>query len=323
MAMRLFRTSIICLVVLFLGSCDVLQYIFGSVFPSTLTLVKAQADLSGKIDEGFGSSFNVRVVETGGYGYVVVAGNTPKTGNSMFFYDLNLNRKLTLTNSTLTGTGVMADGNGRIIAGGTLLNADLTNTGLGSPAVTNNGNGGSDGFVVSDAGVLYQITNIYCGGSNTLNYSVNGTQYISQALSFSPSLSKLQVDAVFDDGVPSGKVVLVISQSGGEDNVKRYFVTIPKTDFTAGTIQNNLIDSAYYWNNLERDTLGFADGSIFAFDRGFSRYVRINPADASLQSSFYSSVKPQDVRFAYRVSGDSFYGFDKKTRILTKYTAWW
>jgi hypothetical protein len=310
--------------VLFLGSCGVLQFIFGSVFPSTLTLAKAHADLSGQIDAGYGSSFRVRVVETGGYGYVVITGQLPTTGNSMFFYDLDLNLKLSLTGPTApAGTGVMADASGKINAGGTLLNADLSTTGSAGIVVNVNGNGGNDGFVANGR----NVTNIYCPSSNTLyymHYASDWTGGTSPAPlpTLSSSIFNLQVDAILDDGNSLGNVVLVIGQSGSGDNVTRYFVTIPKSDFTS-TVPPGLLDLAPHRDNLERDSLGFANGSIFAYDKSSFSYVRINPADASAQSSFYSSVRPQETRFAYRVSGGSFYEFDAKSRVLTKYAAWW
>jgi hypothetical protein len=312
--------------VLFLGSCGVLQFIFGSVFPSTLMLAKAQADLSGQIDPGLGNSFSVRVVETGGYGYVVVVGSQPTTGSIAIFYDLNLNLKGTITITGLpvgASAGVMADASGKINAGGTLINADLSSPVAGSPVVSYTGGVGNDGFVANTLNII----SISSGGSNTLSYwhyasDWTGGAQVAPLPTLSSSLYNLQNDAVLDDGNSAGNVILVIRQSGGGDNVTRYFVTIPKTAFTT-TVPSGLLDLAPHRDNLDRDTLGFANGSIFAYDRGSSSYIRIDPADGSIQSSLYSSVGPRETRFAYRASGDSFYGFDTKSRVLTKYAAWW
>lgn len=324
--MRLFRIALVCLALLFLGSCGVLQYIFGSIFPSTLTLAKAQADLSGLIEPDFGNSFSVRVVETGVYGYVVIAGSTPMNGNVMYFYDLDLNPKLTLTSPTLTGTGVMSDVNGQIKAGNILLNADLSSPVTQSSVVGGNaGIAGNDGVVFS---TLNNLTNFYCPGSSfTLSYTsylstwTTGTLYTPVLSSI---MSNLQVNAVLDDGNPTGNVILVFGQSGSSGDVTRYFVTLNKTDLVPpGIFPTSPLDSAPHRDNINSESLGFAQGSIMAFDSKSSSYVRINPADGSTQSSFYTGTRSQQPRFAYRVSGGSFYGFDTRTRILTKYSAWW
>jgi hypothetical protein len=180
--------------------------------------------------------------------------------------------------------------------------------------VSNNGSAGVDGFVASG----HNITGFYIpGGSNSLSYSDNGTQYASPAL----FTSNLHIDAVLDDGDSTGNAIIAVSQDGGDD-VTRYFMTIPKSHFPGGAIAAADLANPPGRDKLERDSFGFADGSVFAFDRGSSRYVRIDPADASDQDSLYST-RPQDARFAYRVSGGEFYGFDTKSRVLTKYTAWW
>lgn len=317
MAMRIFRTIVVCAVVLFLGSCEVLEFIFGSVFPATLMLAKAQVDLSGKIDSGEGDSFNVRVVEAGSNRYVVVEGSLPTDERAFFFYDLDLKHMRTLTLPSTSGNGVMVDAGGDINAGGTLLDpANLSTVGTGT-VVSYNGSAGIDGFVASGS----NITGFYIqSGTSTLSYSVNGSLY-SPLPTLSATMSNLGIDAVLDDGDTAGNVILVVSQSGGGDDATRYFVTIQKTYFTS-TVPNNLLDSAKSRDKLERDSLGFADGSIMAYDRGSSRYVRIDPTDASTQDSLYS-VRPQQSRFAYRISGGDFYGFDTKSRVLTKYAAWW
>ncbi|MGD0725136.1 MAG: hypothetical protein ABSB63_06180 [Spirochaetia bacterium] len=318
MAMRIIRTIVICAVVLFLGSCQVFEYIFGSVFPTTLMLAKAQVDLSAEIVSGSGSSFNVRVVELGGNGYVVVEGSLPTNERAFFFYDLDLKLKRSLTLPSTSGNGVMVDAAGLSInAGGSMLDpASLATVGSGI-SVSYNGTAGNDGFVTTG----HNITGFNIQNGSILNYSVDGT--LHTPLPTLSTMSNLGIDAVLDDGDPAGNAIFVVSQSGGDnqDDATRYFVTIPKSSFT-GTVTSYLLDSAPHRDKLQRDSLGFANGSIIAYDRGSSRYVRINPATGSIQDSLYS-VNPQDTRFAYRVSGGEFYGFNTKNRVLTKYTAWW
>ena len=332
MAIRLFRTIIVSLGVLFLGSCGVLQFIFGSVFPSTMTLIKAQADLSKLIPGSNNGSTYLRLVEVGGYSYVIVTGSPSSNESFAYIYDLDLNLKKSLTGASApAGTGVMVDASGRIAIGNEFFNAaDLSLAGTNTATVYAQGNAGVDGFA---SGQNFIGISVPSTSSNLLTY----TSYVGSWTGAGttptplPTLStntfNLQVNAVFDDGVPTGNIIMVISQgsSGGNNNnsVNAHFVTVPKSAFISGPFPTPVFDSAPQRDNLDVDSFGYADGSIFAYDTKTSSYVRINPADASTRSSFYSGSKNQQSRFAYSVSGGLFYGFDTQTRILTKYVAWW
>ena len=321
MAMRAARLSTVLVVVLALGACKVLGFIFGSIFPATTTLITAQASLSSQIPSGIGGSFGVKVVETGGFGYVVVVGSLPATGTTAFFYDLDLNLKATFTN--LASSGVMVDSSGVLVVGSLHLNpADLSPAGtgtipfsLGSP-----GNSGVDGFV--------------SGGSNLAGFGINGATLNWQSYpsgwtsptNFSATLSSmqsgLQVTAVLDDG--GVNVILVVSPGGGGGNnnntVTGYFLTVAKSSFSPTT---NLLDVSPHRDNLYRGSFGFVQGSIFAYDTGSSSFVRIDPSTGATQSEFSSGNESSETTYAYRVGGKSFYGFDSKTRQLTRYSAWW
>ena len=330
MAIRLFRIVVLILAVLLLGSCNVLQFIFGSVFPATLALVKAQADLSKLIAANSGSSFNLRVVETGTTGYVVVSGSVQGSAPSMFFYDLDLKPKLSLTGATApAGTGVMADGNGQIKAGGTLYSPDLLTSTAGGPVISGNFGSGVDGFILANP-TLDDAVDISITPPNTLTFQhyQNAWTFLdthSYALSASPT--SLQLYAVLDDGNPAGSVIFVVgqSQSGGNgDSFTGYFVSISKSYMVSTSIASFEYTTAPRRDNLTQGTLGFANGSIFAYDSKASSLVRINPADASTQNSLpLGSNNKGQVKYAYSLSGGTFYTFDTDARILTKYVAWW
>jgi hypothetical protein len=329
MAMKAARLAAALLAVLSLGSCQVLEFIFGSVFPSTTVLIKAQADLSGRIPDSSNSSvpIKVRVVESGVYGYVVVTASLASTGNTAFFYDLNLNPKTTFTG--LAGTGVMVDSNGFIALGSQLLNpADLSAAGsiTNGAFLSSAGSSGVDGFVATFAGMTTQVVN-FSTGAGALTYWTYvvawpppGTSTTTPVLS--SSISNLQLYAVLDDGNPSGNVILVAgpSNNGGNDTTTSSFMTISKPGFA---LPPGILDSSPHRDNLEIESFGFAQGSILAYDKSSSSFVRIDPASGAIQSSFYSGTDPSQARYAYRISGGSFYGFDTKTRVLTKYAAWW
>jgi hypothetical protein len=313
--------------VLSLVSCGVLNYIFGSVFPATVMLAKAQADLSGMITADEADAFRVRVVETpSGYGYVVVTGN-PSSGPKAIFYDLDLNKKATFTAANgLTADGVMADVNGNIALGNYLLNpADLSQLAtISAVTLGSNNTAGNDGF--ADSSSFVNVFSFFVG-SNTLSWTTASGAWSAPTSPTPPalsvSLSGLQLFAVLDDGNSSGKVYFAVGDQSNNQAATAYFFSEPKSPFSIPTPPPYVLDTALSRDNLEPNTIGFANGSIFAYDQKAASFVKINPSDGSVEASFYSATDARDTRFAYRVKGGSFYGFDTKTRILTKYGAWW
>ena len=324
MAMKALRVTAALLAMFFLVSCQVLEFIFGSIFPSTVTLIKAQVDLSGRIpDSSNGSSsggkVNVKVVESGGYGYVVVTATLASTGITAFFYDFDLNLKATFTG--LAASGVMADAGGLIVVGSLHRNPDLSPAGTGtiSPvSLSPFGGSGVDGFVSSGS----NMEGLGMSGAtlNITSYNAAWTTPSPSSYVISTTQSSLEIEAVFDDG--GLNVILVLCPPGGNNgNVTGYFLTVAKNNFTVAGL-TNLLDISPHRDSLDGGSFGFSQGSIFAYDTGSSSFVRIDPATTSTQGSF-SGSDPSSTRFAYRVSGGSFYGFDTKTRLLTKYAAWW
>ena len=327
MAVKALRAAAVLTAVLSLGSCEVLALLFSSVFPASATLLKAQADLSGPIPSNSGNLFSVRVVESPPYGYVVVARYTASTGNTEFFYDLDLNPAKTLTG--LTGSGVTADLSGKILAGNQILKAaDLSTLGTASTTVNSNvGFQGNDGFITTTSNP--NVVNLSMAAGSTISYTPCpaswGTASPVTSSPLSNTLSNLQIRAVLDDGLQTGNVVLVFGPPSSGDTTTCYFLTITKSQFTTSPsgIAALLLDSAPHRDGLETNTLGFAQGSVFAYEKSSSSFVRIDPATGSTQSTFSSQTDLSSVRFAYRASGGSFYSFDTNTRVLTKYTAWW
>ena len=247
-----------------------------------------------------------------------------------YFYDLDLKLKLSLSGATApTGTGVMADGNGQIRVGGTLYNSALLAPVIGGPVINGSFGSGTDGF------------NLYSPvGSNAANFTMTSTSTLGfthynsdwttddgHSYPLSAGTNSYQVDAVLDDGNPAGSVIFVVSQSqsgGNGDTATRWFVTITKTNMVNVTVPSYPLDSAPHRDNLTRESIGFADGSIFAYDSKENSLVRINPADASTKDSLSLGGKNNtQIRYAYRVGGGEFYTFDTDSRILTKYVAWW
>lgn len=322
MAIGKLRALGVLLALLSLGSCQVLAVVFGSVFPSTTTLAKAQVDLSSLIPSGGGSSFYVRVVETGSYGYVVVTGN-PQSGNEAFFYDLDLNQKASFTGG-LAGNAIMVDTSGYIVLGNLLLNpANLTIVGTTNAAanIRSYSAGGVDGFV--DPGGNDQVAN-FTLSADTLSYSTYTTTwtFISTPITtISSNLSGLQIDAILDDGNPSGNVTFVVGPSPNNNIARCYFFSTEKRNFA---VPLNVLDaSPVFRDNLYPSSIGYAQGSIFAYDSGSGSFVRMDPSTGSIMSSFYYGGDPKNIRYGYRASGGAFYGFDQDTRVLTKYGQWW
>ena len=300
--------------ILCLSSCQILEFISGSVFSPLVTLMKAQVDLSGQIQATDGGAFAIRVVESGGAGYVIVIG--PQTGSSYsiaYCYDLDLNLKSTQTN-LLGGSGVMVDADGYIMLGSRQLNpADLSLNTTVAPEVTltNPEQGGVDGFPGSGAN-FYDLT---INGASYSTSHYNSTWTTAGAamapIALSGNFSSLQIMGTFYDS-SSGSLFLVAAPSGSSS---AYFLP--------PTLATDVLDASPHHDNIEAGTIGYSQGSIFAYDTGSSSMLRIDPSTGTTQNSFYLGSDPSTVRFAYRISGGSFYGFNTKTRTLTKYTQWW
>jgi len=321
-ALKILWGFLVLAVVASLGSCGVLSFIFSTPFPQTTVLAKAQADLSGVISSSNADSFNLKTVATGGYEYVILMG---PSGSVAYVYDTDLNLKKTLTNigGTGSGNGVMADANGNIVLGSTQLAPDLSSSSSLTSGITvfSAGSTGVDGFATSPTS---QITDFGIN-SNTLNYtsfpypwSLPGT---NGSVALSAYLSNLTIEGIFDDG-SAGTVTFVVGPSGNnQSTTTAYFFTVNKASFP---FTANVVDSSPSRDHIVADSIGYAQGSIFAYDTSSSSLVQINPSNGSIKNSFFSPTNdPSQTRFAYRASGGSFYGFNTKSRILTKYAAWW
>ena len=82
-----------------------------------------------------------------------------------------------------------------------------------------------------------------------------------------------------------------------------YFFSAAKPGFT---ITANILDSSPSRDNLELESLGFASGSIFAYDSNAASFVKINPSDGSTASSFHSATDPQNIAVCLSVWGQLF-----------------
>jgi hypothetical protein len=325
--MRAARIITVLAAVLTLGSCQVLEFIFGSVFPATVGLAKAQTDLSAQIDQNSASAFHLRVVQSGSNGYVIVIGNPGGTGTVAYVYDLNLSLKATLTSAA--GDGVLVDGGGFIVVGSVeydpaTLSAQATP--ILNTLYSNGTGGGGDGVTV--AGTTECINFNFTSGTSTLNYGNAAYPWTAAAsipVAFTGGINGLFIDAILDDGKAAGTLTVAVHQSSssGKGTATCYFLTTAKSNYAAGGVPLTLLSTAPSLPNIVTGCIGFAQGSIIAYDGSAGRFLRVDPATGSVQASFYSGTDMSNTRLGYIVTGGYFYGFDTKTRMLTKYAAWW
>ena len=327
-AMRAARLATVVAAAVALGSCQVLDFIFGSVFPATVGLATAQADLSAQITANDAGSFNLRVVQSGSNGYVIVIGSPNGTAATAYVYDQDLSRKATI--SGLSSSGVLVDASGNIVIGATVYNAaDLSTVGPVGTSLYSFNPAGVDGL--SGTGGA-QVLNFSMSSGATLNFSTGSSASTpwsipgSTSVTFTGGPSSLALDGVFDDGNPSGNGIFVVSQptNGGDNNSTAtcYFLTIAKTAFTS-SVNGAILGTAPSLDNIEPDCVGFAQGSLFVYDGKAGRFLKVDPLTARVQKSFYSGSDMSHTRLGYLLNGGYFYGFDTKTRVLTKYAAWW
>jgi hypothetical protein len=332
-AVGVLRAAAVLASALALGSCNVLQFIFGSVFPTTLTLIQSRVDLSSKITADYRSSYVLRVVEAGAYGYVVL---TP-TGSSgalfpIFFMDLDLNLKKTLTGAT--SGGVALDGfTGDIVVGNQVLNpSDLTLVAtMPYDSYRAQGTQGPDGFYSPTPGRNVANVSMSYGG-NTLGFDNFDASWNRTTASPGPALSSTQknlfVSAVLeDDSRPADPVILAVNP-GGVPYPTTYFVSVHRDYFDTSSYAGaaGLLDSAPHRDNLLANTIGLSSGRIIGWDFSLQSFVSLDPATLETTGSFYAPGNRDSstqIRYAYRVSGGSFYSFDPQTCVVTEYKAWW
>jgi hypothetical protein len=335
-AVKLVRIAFLCCVLLSLAACPVFQFLLGSVFPSTVTLLKAQVNLSSVITSDQADGFVIRVVRSAGKDYVCLSGVLGSQGNVMMFFDSDLNLLMTVPTSFTEGFGVFADSSGQVVGGNTLFGPGLA----GSTLFTNiqvlpSATVGVDGFPVVDPTVTpSDVTILSQGTSSTLSYQVfTDPLAVGQTLGgttpvlLSASGVSLQVRAVLNDGSLSGNVFVVLAEPSSNDSsrpTKSYFLTIPKTSFiTPNVVAPNLVDTAPHRDGLDPNSFGYADGHLIAYDTTIASYVLIDPSSGTTVGSFYSHVDPAQVLFAYPASGGFFYTFDPDSIALSKYAKWW
>jgi hypothetical protein len=329
MAVKAARAAVLLALSLCLGSCGVLQFIFGSLFPSTVTLLQARADLSAQIGKQ-GYSYNLRVVESGTYGYVVLDANVGSPA-PVYIMDLNLNLKKTLTG--LTDVGVMVDGfTGDIVIGNQVLNpSDLTLVStLATATVGYQGQEGADGFFFAAGG--WNVGNLYIStGSSALSFSNFSAAWATTTASPGPALSAVQnnlmLSGVFDDGNPADNIILAVTLSNSAAIPTTYFLSMPRSDFNATTPAGaGILDISLHRDGLLTNSVGYANGKLLAWDTASQSYVAMDPATLATTASFYAPADKSNMgrlRFAYRAGGGSFYTFDQSTGVVTRYSAWW
>lgn len=327
MALKTIKAAAVLGAALALGSCQVIDFLTGSVFPSTATLLKATADLSDKIPSYLNNPMHLRVVESATNTYVIVIGKLPTDATyTAFVYDASLSYKGKVT--SLDGDGVMVDASGDIVLGDTRLNpSDLSSLGITGFVLSSNGvAGGTDGFLIPTAPPL-QAANIRLD-STSLSYTLYDSLWLSelpQTVSASSGTS-FNLDAILDDPA-GGSVILVAEQqngNGSDNGVTCYFATIPKAGLLPPPVISDFFDIATRRDNLSATSIGFVDGSILAFDKKSNSFVRIDPRSGSTKDSFSTSSNLGDnTTYAYLAEGGSFFVFDSKARVLSKYAQWW
>ena len=322
MALRVVRTAVVAAAVLGLGACQVVQFIFGSVFPATVPLLEATADLSSVIPSGFSGTLRLRLVEAGSTTYVILAVSNGVGNVTAYVYDTNLSRKKTFTG--LAGDGVMIDSSNRLVIGSSLFNlSDLSSAGSISPVLASNGvSTGADGFVDSS---LNQLANITISSStlNWLIYPVGWGSSTPQSVAISSGQS-FNLDAVVPDASPTGSVLLAGEPQGGggggnNKGTTEYFAVAPKNGFSPASAFAN----GPHRDNLLSTSIGYVQGSILAYDMQTASFVRLDPATASTTDTFSTNGDFSNAEFAYSSGGGSFYVYDRQTRVLDKYAQWW
>lgn len=333
-----------------LGSCDVL---FNGIFPGAVAQATARADLSGAIDTGPASSFQLSTVSAGGNEYVILF--TPFTFDSSRTHLVIMDAQLKVLNSytlneltqlpplgLFSGNWTMTDCNDQVVIGNLVF--DPSPSGFV--------------FVQKRSGIFlnwpsvrgrpqfdYNETNFRISGGELLydEYWIDWTPTATLGAGLPlglpspspPAGSYFELSNVLTDTDSASAPDVLVFQANGPTSVT-YFLRVPKDiidgDLGSAALGSGLPDVFSYAaanlpplvvkSNLEHDSIGFSRAGVVAYDRESRSLVRFT-LDAPGTESTLSIKWVDHMKMAAGVSGTYCVVWDPVTRTLTRYDQWW
>lgn len=325
------RLPRVLLLVTSLGLLSSCGFFSASTFPSALTQLAAQKDLSADIPADFARTFFLSAVTVGGIDLVFLASQMPYDGPHLFVMDQNLNTLQSFTlqdlislSATFSNTRALLGKSGSVLILG--LDCSMDGTGLTSfspRSFTSIPAPGS--FSFSDLNFNYAD---FIVSGNQLSYTIYDASwgFVSSSAVFpisSNSSLNFGIAGISSDPV-SGFVAFILQEM---TTAQDFYLLIPISSFS-GTLASPLLASYRSFAAPEADNglAAYSQNGFISFQRANNSqggtFIRLATTGATLPYSLrYTDTT--DIDIATRATGGWYYVYNRTTRILTKLNAWW
>lgn len=328
-AFRLFRAAVLAGSLVLLGTCGFFTI---STFPATASQLAAQQDLSRLIPESFARTFTLSTVTTGSVDLVFLATQAPYDGAHLIVMDKDLHILQTFSFQDLLNLGATFSNSGAqrgVLGDVVILGMDwTTSTGSLTPVAGVNVSSQQGCSSVTDG--TWNYAGIFIGG-NQMNYQRFNTAWTTVVQSYgaytiSPdSTANFNLVGVWDD--PSiTDVIVVLEETGTSLN---YWIPFPRVDFLSGlSFSPNLLQNYAYFTTPRSNNglLFYSQNGLIKFQKESNQqggtFVRLDMAGNTLPYSL-RYTEDTDFQIATRNAGGWYYEYNRTTRIVRKFSAWW
>jgi hypothetical protein len=312
-----------------LGSCGILDILFASYFPPTLSQAVAQKDFSSDIPEDAGEYY-ILSVETAGSppsDYVLLFSQELFEGPHMMALDSDLEivqREDDLP-SDFNGRWTMTDASGKIIMGNAVLDPESVGSGF---SITTMATLFSPSVSISTTLGNFNVINIRIVDGRELIFDLFDDVWDAYAVNPQDIDSEgyfAIVCAYADHG--SSVVRLLLSEKNSHTT---YCVSIPFDVIDTGFVPNlpDVILSEYppvmsLPSILKWEDCGFIDGLLIVYDDEADEYSVYDLSTGDVRKTLHDPTTRDRKITVYSRTGSYFYTFDARKRNITKYKAWW
>lgn len=333
--------GILILIVSTLFGCD---YLFNGIFPGNVGQETARLDLSSEISATAASTFNLAVLKSGHYQFVLLFSSSAFDASKNHLYvltpDLVVQNSFTMTAlSDITPATIPFYGNTAV--------AHLTDDKIviGNVQATPGSNGLSlDGKLASaelNNGAIVGPSTASYTWSNFISDSLNNLTYTQYASDWSSSLPQSHLigrsyhfDGVFTDPEDDqvNTALLLFDENGNMSHAStQYFLTVPKdpdlvTAFggaTAPSLFDNTAYGSFTMTELDTGHTFVVSDGIVSYSYQTQSLVHFTPSTTTSPVSLHIGSISRDLVMAFSFSGGFYCTWDPSTRVLTRYEDWW
>jgi len=328
-ALRIFRVVVLTGLLALLVMCD---FFTMSTFPATASQLSAQRDLSALIPASFSRTFTLSTVTAGNIDLVFLATQLPYDGTHLIVMDKDLRvlqafsfQDLVSFGATFSNSGAQLGSLGDIV----ILGMDWTVSAAGvSPIAGVNVSSSQGSSSVTDG--TWNYAGMFIGG-NQMNYQRFNLAWTTVQQSYGPytispvSTANFNLVGVWDD--PSiTDVIVVLEETGTSLN---YWIPFPRAGFFSGlAITPNLLSNYAYFTTPRTDNglLLYSQNGLIKFQKQANgqggTFVRLDMAGNTLPYSL-RYAEDTDFQIATRNAGGWYYEYNRTTRMVRKFSAWW